>query len=69
MKQDVVVIAALGALLAYALRAVRHARHEAMRPRAKPTELQRWEGEGGGVPTPPAASETPSETLRPPIAS
>lgn len=57
MKQDLFALVALSAIVACAVRAVRHAHREAMKPRAKPVDLQRWESEGGGVPA--AASSTP----------
>ena len=61
MKQDIVIVAALGAIAAYAVHCVRHARQVAMQPKAKPVELQRWEDEGGGVPlsSTAAAGATP----------
>lgn len=63
MKQDVVIIAALGAVVGYAIHCVRDTRRRSMQPKAKPEELQRWETEGGGVPavqvpTPAAATRS-----------
>jgi len=59
MKQDIVTLAALGAIAAFTVRQLRVARRQATQPKAKPVELQRWESEGGGLPVTPKGSRAP----------